>query len=101
MLSLIIRGDGPAALGGGPDQFAHASYIDVHERVVFQDVGPPVVRQEAASVVAADAEGSPGQVVGAEAEELRRLGDLRGSQGSARQLDQLVDLANAAGDLGC
>src|SRR5215217_5827162 len=30
---------------------------------------------------------------------LRRLGDLRGSQGSARQLDQLVDLANAAGDL--
>jgi hypothetical protein len=65
------------------------------------DVGPPVARQEAASVVAADAEGSSGQVVGAEAEELRRLGDLRGSQGSARQLDQLVDLANAAGDLGC
>lgn len=42
-----------------------------------------VVAQELAGVVAGEAEGHLGQVVGAEGEELGLLGDLVGSQGGA------------------
>ena len=48
-------------------------------------------RNEAASS-RRDAERRLGEVVGAEGEELGRLGDLAGAQGSARQLDHRADL---------
>ena len=59
---------------------------------------PPggVGAEEGSRVVARQAEGRLGEVVGAEGEELGGLGDLAGAQRGARQLDHGAD---AVGDL--
>ena len=73
------------------DQLADALVVERDEGVVLEDAALLVVLQERAGVVAAEAEGGLGQVVGAEGEELGRLGDLAGAQAGARQLDHGAD----------
>ena len=48
--------------------------------------------EEARGVVARDAEGRLRQIVGAEREELGRLGDFAGQQRGARQFDHRADV---------
>ena len=57
------------------------------ERIVLDDAVLEVVGQEAAGVVAGQAPGGLGEVVGAEGEELRLARDLVGGERRARQLD--------------
>ena len=57
-------------------------------RIAARHVGA----EKARGVVAADAEGGLGQIVGAEGKELRGLGDLGGAQRRPRQLDHGADL---------
>ena len=73
-------------------QGTDAGLIQLGEGVVLEDLGVVVGVQELACVVTAEAVGQLGQVVGAEAEELRFLGDLVGSQAGAGNLDHGADL---------
>ena len=81
-----------AQLGGHGHQLAYAVLIQVGEGIGLIDLLVVVVAQELAGVVAGEAEGHLGQVVGAEGEELGLLGDLVGSQGGAGDLDHGADL---------
>ena len=65
-----------AQLGGHGHQLAYAVLIQVGEGIGLIDLLVVVVAQELAGVVAGEAEGHLGQVVGAEGEELGLLGDL-------------------------
>ncbi len=60
---------GCGALGGHLDQLADAVEIERDERVVLDNAFPLVGRDKGGRVVARDAEGRLGQVVGAEGEE--------------------------------
>uniref|UniRef100_A0A0N4ZZV7 Carbamoyl-phosphate synthase (glutamine-hydrolyzing) n=1 Tax=Parastrongyloides trichosuri TaxID=131310 RepID=A0A0N4ZZV7_PARTI len=79
------------ALLGDADQVAHAVLVQTDEGVVLEDALVQIDLQEATGIVAADAEGCLGQVVGAEAEELGVFGQISGAQGSARQFDHGAD----------
>src|SRR5579862_412552 len=80
-----------AALAADADQLAHAFLVDGDERVALDDSLPLIGAEKSAGIVARQAEGGLGQVVGAEAEELGRLGDLVGDQRRPRQLDHRAD----------
>ena len=69
-----------AQLGGHLHQLAHASLVQLGEGIALVDLLVVVSAQELAGVVAGEAEGHLGQVVGAEGEELGLLGDLVGGQ---------------------
>ena len=56
-----------------------------------EDAAPLVVLEEARRIVAAEAIGGLGQIVGAEAEEGGIGRDLVGQQAGARQLDHRAD----------
>ena len=72
-----------AALGGDADQVADAFLVEADEGVLLEDALVDIGVQEPAGVVAADAEGGLGQVVGAEGEELGMLGQVAGADGRA------------------
>ena len=84
------------------DQLADALDVEADERVAREDALLDIDGQEPAGIVAAEAQGGLGEVVGAEAEELGLLGDLAGAQGGAGQLDhradQIVDAAALLGE---
>ena len=66
--------------------------VDHLERVVLQQALLQVGRHHPAlDIVAAEAEGHLGQVVGPEGEEVGLLGDLAGAQGGPRRLDHGAD----------
>ena len=68
-----------AALGGDFDELADAFDIDRNERIARVDALIDIGAEEAAGVIAADAERGLRQVVGAEAEELCMGGDFTGA----------------------
>ncbi len=77
----------PAPLGGDRDQLADALDVDADERVAREDALFDIGGEEAAGIVAADAQGGLGEIVGAEAEEFGLLGDVAGARarrGAAR-----------------
>ena len=80
-----------AALDRDLHQVADAVLVDRLERVALEDAGLEVVREEAAGVVAGEAERGLRQVVRAEGEEVGVLGDLVGADARARQLDHRPD----------
>src|SRR5690242_12933001 len=80
-----------AALGADLHQLADAIAVDRDEGVLLEDALLLILAEEAAGVIARQAEAGLRQIVGAEAEELRRLGDLAGAQNGARQLDHRAD----------
>src|SRR5262249_27600800 len=80
------------ALDTDADQRAHALLIDRDERIARQNATRSVDAEEARRIVAADSERGLRQVIGAEREEFRALGDLVGEQRRARQLDHGADL---------
>src|SRR5699024_2597499 len=61
--------------------------VQLGEGIVLVDLGVVVGIQELAGVVTAEAEGHLGQVVGAEAEELRFLGNLVGGEAGTGNLN--------------
>ena len=73
-------------------QFADAVAVDRDEGIDREDALGDIGAEEAGGIVAADAVGGLGQVVGAEREELRGLRDVAGHQAGARQLDHGADL---------
>ena len=89
--ALQLRTRGATFLNGHFDQLANTRFVDLLERVGFEDLLFQVVRQERANVVATVTEGHLSQVVRAEAEELGRFGDLISSQRSTRNLDHRAD----------
>ena len=89
---LDVRPDGPALLDGDADQLADALAVEGLERVVLVDAQFHVGLEELAAVVAAETAAHLRQVVGAEAEELRLLGDFVCRDRSARHLDHRADL---------
>ena len=74
------------------DQATDATDIQRLERIRRQELLREVVAQERADVIAREAKGHLRQVVGAEAEEVRGLGDLVGRHGGAGHLDHRADL---------
>src|SRR3954470_10651277 len=70
---LEVLADLAAALDADPHQRADAVAVDRDERIAGQDAARGVDAEERRRVVAADAEGGLGQVVGAEREELGAL----------------------------
>src|SRR5581483_10009033 len=81
-----------AALDADADQRADACGIDRYERIARDEAARRVDAEEACGIVAADAEGGLGQVVGAEREELGASGDIVGQERRPRQLDHGADL---------
>ena len=77
-------------------QLANAFLVEGVERIVGDDLLVDVAFHDGVDIVAAEAEGHLGEVVGAEAEELGHLGDLVGHEGGSRDLDHgavhVVDL---------
>ncbi len=84
---------GPAELHPHLHQLPHPLHIQGGEGVLLQDAPLQVGRQELAlHVVAGEAEGHLGEVVGAEAEEVAVFGQLVGDEGRARGLDHGAEL---------
>src|SRR5690606_29440373 len=73
--NLEVGASAAATLGTELDQLANTVLIQHLEGVVLQQLALDVARQEAPGVVAAQAKGGLGQVVGAEREELSFLRD--------------------------
>ena len=71
-------------MGADAQQLADALGIEGDEGVLADDPALLVAAEEAAGVVARQAVGGLGQVVGAEAEELGGLGDLAGAKSVAQ-----------------
>ena len=86
----IIAG-GAAFFDGELHHFAYPFHVDGHEGVFRQNTRFDIFRQELARVVARQAEHRLRQVVGAEAEEVRDLGDFARLHGRARQFDHRAD----------
>ena len=79
------------ALGGHLDERADALLIERDERILRQDARLDVRGQELPGVVAREAHRGLREVVRAEGEELRRLRELAGQDGGARQLDHRAE----------
>ncbi|MPL66381.1 hypothetical protein SDC9_12054 [bioreactor metagenome] len=83
---LEIRPGRAAALDAQLHQFSDADLIDGHEGVLGEDglsaflLGLDVIGKEAPGVVPGKSKGHLGEIVGAEGEELRGLGDLIGEE---------------------
>src|SRR4029078_1770628 len=89
-LEVVLRA--PAALDGDPHQVADALLVENLERVALAHAVLEVARQELAlGVVARKAQGSLGEVVGAEREEVGLLGDLVCADAGAWELDNSPD----------
>ncbi len=83
---------GPTPRGADLDQFADSGLVDGLERVALQQPLFEVGRHHPAlDVVAAEAERHLREVVGAEAEEVRLLGDLVGPERGSWRLDHRAD----------
>src|ERR1039457_1744215 len=80
-----------AALDGNLHQLANTFLVEDGERIVGENLLILVLLLELRIVVAREAHGGLGQIVGAEAEELRFLGDVAGSQRGARDFDHGAD----------
>ena len=89
---LQLRAHLAAALDADAHQFTDALLVDRHERIGRQDPARGINAEEARGVVARNAERRLRQIVSAEREELRRLGDLAGHQTGARQFDHGADV---------
>src|SRR5262245_15813522 len=89
---LQVRPRLASALHSYLDELADTIAVDRNEGIDLEDALGDIGREEARSVIAADAIGGLRQVVGAEGEEFRGLGDLAGHQAGARQLDHGADL---------
>src|SRR5262245_31787109 len=79
------------ALDRDLDELPHPCPIEADERIALDQAFGEIFAEETCRVIAADAECGLGEVVGAEAEELRALRDLSRHQGRARQLDHGPD----------
>src|SRR5262245_25041773 len=88
---LEVRTRAPPALDTDLDELAHAFLVEDGEGIVGQHALLEIVGQELRDVVAAVAEGHLREVVGAEREELRVLGDLVGDERRPRHLDHGAD----------
>src|SRR5271167_4213569 len=78
--------------GGHPDHRANALAVDRLERGAIDDVCAAVLGQDPPlDVVAREPEAGLRQVVCAEGEEVRVLGDLTGYETGARQLDHRAE----------
>ena len=75
---LQVRPLRPSALDGDAHQFPHPFDVESDEGVMLDDALLAVNLDETAGVVARQAIGRLGQVVGAKAEELGGLGDIAG-----------------------
>ena len=73
------------------DERADALGVDRGERIAVEDLLVLVDPQELADVVSREPEGELREVVGAEREELRLLGDLVGGHRAARHFDHRAD----------
>ena len=73
-------------------QLAHTLLVQVGERIGLVDLLVVVIAEELTGVIAAEAEGHLRQVIRAEAEEVRLLGDLVGRERGARDLDHRADV---------
>src|SRR6185437_830212 len=90
-------GSSLAAVGGGQlHQLSDAGLVEAGERILLEHALAQIHRQDLADVIAGEAEGGLGQIVGSEAEELGLGGDLAGHQRRPRQLDHG---AHQVGDL--
>ena len=78
---------GAAHLAGHIHQLAHAGLVQLGEGIVLVDLLVVIGVQELARVITAEAESHLSQVVGAEGEEVRLLGDLIGGQRGPGDLD--------------
>ena len=84
---LEVRPGRPAALDRDRDQLADALDVDADEGVAGEDALLDIGAEEAAGIVAADAQGGLGEIVGAEAEEFappRRCRRRAARRGAAR-----------------
>ena len=82
----------PAALAGDLDQRADPGHVQGREGIGLEDPALQIVLHEPRRIVARQAERHLGQIIGAEAEELREPGDLLGAKGRPRHLDHGADL---------
>ena len=88
-----VRAGRAAGLDSHSHERPNAGLIKGGKGIFRQDLLVNVLQQEALlSIITRDAEGHLRQVVGAEGEELRHLGDLAGGQGRARDLDHRAEL---------
>src|SRR3546814_17846292 len=88
---LEARYRGSPSLGRQCDQLAHPFLVDADEGVAGVDALFDIFGEEAAGIVAADAQCGLCEVVGAEAEELRFLGDAPRLERGAGQLEHRAD----------
>src|SRR5688572_5037285 len=88
---LEVRARSPPPLRRDRDQLADSLDIEGDERVAREDAFFDIGAEEAAGVVAAEAERGLGKIVGAEAEELRFPGDIGGRERGAGQFDHRSD----------
>ena len=84
---LQLGSGGPALLHGDVHQLAYPDHVNALEGIHIEDALVEVGGQELAGIVAGQAQGCLGQVVGSKREELGHLGHLVGGQGRSRQLD--------------
>src|SRR5262249_16543658 len=89
---LELRPRRAPTLDPDPDELGDALAVDGDERIGCKNSARHIGAEKARRVVATDAEGGLGQIIGAEREELRACGDLAGAQRRARQLDHGADL---------
>ena len=82
----------PAVVHCPADQGSHPLLVDGLKGVNVQDALVQIRREERRGIVPAEGEGHLGQVVGAEAEEVRVLGDMGGSDRRAGHFDHRADL---------
>ena len=80
-----------AFFDGDLHEFADAGLVEAGEWVFLEDFVFGVGAEEGSHVVAADAESGLGEVVGAEAEELRGLRDFVSGDGATRHFDHGSD----------
>src|SRR5436309_12167401 len=81
-----------AARDADLDELADAVAIHRDERIDLQNALGDIDAEESGRVVAADAVGRLREIVGAEREEFRRLGDIACHQARPRQLDHGANL---------
>src|SRR5687768_13928511 len=84
---LEIGATAAPALGSDPDELSYPLDVQRDEGIDGKDAAGGILAQEAGAVVAADAEGRLGEIIGAEGKEFRTLSNGAGAQSGARQFD--------------
>ena len=82
---------GAATLSGEFNQLAHAVLVEGDEGILLENALLFIMLDETSCIVAADAEGSLREVVGAEAEELGMFSDVTCAQCGTGQFDHRAD----------